>query len=199
MSPLFLALPCAAWWLPLATTAARPAPNRATAPAAYFTDSDRLLSADPAFARECHARLAAFATRTGVKLHLQLRATFAPTTPAQRPGTRTGLIADESHLDDGSILAVYFADRDRWGLWIGDALLPRLMGRPGDAQVFTRDGSLHRAKQDLITTALTRAAARSAAAGKIPAQVKAMLAVLIEKFSPATAPPAGWPPALSGK
>ena len=88
MSPLFLVLPWAALCLPLAAAAPPGESDTATAPAAFFADPDRLLSADPAFAQDCNARLADATARTGVKIHLHLSSAFTPTTPAQRPGTR---------------------------------------------------------------------------------------------------------------
>lgn len=182
MSPLIIALPWAAFCLPLAQAAHTVA---AAPEVALFADAGRVLPAGNAFAAACREQLADFHARTGVDLRVELEAGFKPATPAQRPGSFAGARAAQLRLGDRAILAVYFADRDQWGLWLGEGLLARLVGRLGDAQTFTHDGSLHRAKQALIAAARARGDAGSPAEADdhIPSQVRAMMAVLMEKFA----------------
>lgn len=168
---------------------------RATPP--HFDDPENLLPTNPPRARAFNAKLANVERAAGVKLYARLFETFTPETPGQRPGNYTGSIARQLHLPPHSVLAVYFADLDQWGLWIGDALLEHFMGRPGTIQEFTRNGALHQAKQSFLTAAKNEAADATADAEKkapVPAGQKtkllvdAVLDALIFKFESAPAP-----------
>ncbi len=168
---------------------------RATPP--HFDDPDNLLSPSPSRAKTFDTKLANLERATGVKLYARLFESFTPDTPNQRPGNYTGSLARQLHLPPDSVLAVYFADLDQWGLWIGDRLLEHFMGRSGTLQEFTRTGALHAAKQSLLTTAKAEAETAIAAAGKTgpvsPGQktklhVDAILDALIFKFESAPAP-----------
>ncbi len=168
---------------------------RATPP--HFDDPDNLLSPSPSRAKTFDTKLANVERATGVKLYARLFESFTPDTPNQRPGNYTGSLARQLHLPSDSVLAVYFADLDQWGLWIGDHLLEHFMGRSGTVQEFTRTGALHAAKQSLLTTAKTEAETAIAAAGKTgpvsPGHktkllVDAVLDALIFKFESAPSP-----------
>jgi hypothetical protein len=94
---------------------------------------------------------------------------------------------------DSGILLTYFADIDRWGLWVGEQQLPRLMGRPGTVKEFMQDSALHHAKQALLAEAMAQAdiffeelaGIRPIAEGdKLKCQTDALLDAVIMKFEP---------------
>lgn len=166
---------------------------RATPP--HFDDPDNLLPTNPPRAKTFNTKLANLERATGVKLYARLFAAFTPDTPNQRPGNYTRSLARQLHLPPDSVLAVYFADLDQWGLWIGDNLLEHFMGRSGSIQEFTRTGALHEAKQSLLVAAKNEAVAAEktgpAPTGqKTKLLVDAVLDALIFKFesTPPTRP-----------
>mgnify|MGYP001500470929 CR=1 FL=1 len=169
---------------------------RATPP--HFDDPDNLLPTDWPRAKAFDTKLANLHRATGVKLYARLLETFTPDTPNQRPGNYTGALARKLDLPPDSVLAVYFADLQQWGLWIGDRYLEHFMGRSGTLQEFTRTGALHEAKQSLLAAAQSAADAAIAEAqtkGPVPpAQqtkllVDAVLDALIFKFESAPRQP----------
>ncbi|HVU25088.1 MAG TPA: peptidylprolyl isomerase [Opitutus sp.] len=135
---------------------------REPGPTAHFDDPDGLIPTDPPRAKYFNFKLANFERVTGVKIYARLLAKFTPATPGQRPGNFTGALARQLGLAQDGVLAVYFADIDDWGLWVGDAHVQRFMGRTGTVTDFTRDGSFHHAKQDFIAAARTKADAVTA-------------------------------------
>ncbi|ACB74766.1 peptidylprolyl isomerase [Opitutus terrae] len=124
----------------------------------HFDDPENLLPRDPPRAKAFDAKLANFARATGVRLYARLLPKFTPETPGQRAGSFVGVLAQQWQLGADAVLVVYFADTQQWGLWIGDARLPKFMGRAGTVAEFTREGALHQAKQELLTVALADAA-----------------------------------------
>jgi cyclophilin family peptidyl-prolyl cis-trans isomerase len=166
-------------------------------PAANFDDPGKLLPAEPPRALGFQRKLANFERATGVKIYARVIAKFTPETPNQRPGNLAGAMAKQLGLPAGGVLAVYFADIAKWGLWIGDDSLPRFTGRTGTVQELMKDGALHQAKQDFLAAAKTQgdlytADAIKAAppdkpitgAQRIKYQVDAVLDALIFKFEP---------------
>jgi cyclophilin family peptidyl-prolyl cis-trans isomerase len=157
-----------------------------------FDDPENLLPTTPPRARAFNAKLTNFARATGVRIFARLYAKYEPETPGQRPGNLTGSLARQLGIGDDGILAVYFADTDQWGLWIGDRHLPVFMAREGTVRELTRDGSLHRAKQDFLAAAKARSGLYMAAppdqplapAQKLKFQVDAVLDALIDQFEP---------------
>lgn len=158
-----------------------------------FDDPDALLPNSNRLTKAYEKQLAKFERTTGIPLHLRIAKTLSPETPAQRPGARAGALARSLGLDPNAVLAVYFADVDDWGLWIGDYHLPRLMGRAGTVDEFTRGGALHEAKHALLAASRAQAdaAARKssartplAAADKIKLQVDAVIEALTVRLKP---------------
>jgi len=166
-------------------------------PAANFDDPDKVLPAAPPRALNFQRKLANFERATGVKISARVIAKFTPETPNQRPGNLAGTMAKKLGLPASGILAVYFADIGKWGLWIGDDSLPRFIGRSGTVQELMKDGALHQAKQDFLSAAKTQGDLYTADAIKaappdkpitgdqrIKYQVDAVLDLLIFKFEP---------------
>lgn len=127
---------------------------REPGPTAPFDDPDHLLPTDPPRARAFNFKLANLERATGRRIYARLFARFTPETPAQRPGNYLGRLARDLHLDRDGVLVAYFADIDRWAIWIGDELVPRFVGRPGSVAEFTKDGSFHHAKQTFLADAV---------------------------------------------
>ncbi|QYM79490.1 peptidylprolyl isomerase [Horticoccus luteus] len=147
---------------------AKPYPAEKTpGPSAPFDDPDHLLPTDPPRAQAFNYKLANFERATGHRVRARLFAKYTPDTPAQRPGNFIHKIAEQLHVERDGLLAVYFADIDKWALWIGDDLVTRFVGQPGTAQQFTKSGAFHEAKQAFI------AQARAAADAAFAAQKKA--------------------------
>ena len=167
-------------------------------PDAHFHDPDGLLPAEPPRAVYFNYQLANFERATGLRIFQRPAAIYQPETPAQRPGTYTGRLAQRLGFSTSGIVVTWFADTGQWGLWIGEHELPRLMGRAGTMQEWMQGGALHRAKQALITEAGARAeqlmrdnAAQAAAAGRpfaepdrIKCRMDAMIEVLFRRFEP---------------
>lgn len=166
-------------------------------PTAHFDDPDHLQPAEPPRAKNFNFKLANFERTTGIRIFARVFARYTPETPAQRPGNFAGTLARRLSLGPDAALAVYFADTRQWGLWIGDALVPRFMRRPGTVAEFMKDGQLHQAKQALLAAAQLQAdhytaeAEQAATPGKpvTPAQktkyaVDAVLDALILKLEP---------------
>lgn len=95
------------------------------------------------------------------------------------------------------VLLVYFADVDEWRVWIGDALTPRFVGRPGTAEEFTRSGAMHDAKEAWLERVFTASeaawvATKNAApadrppvpAQRIALQAEGLLDGLMRKLTP---------------
>ena len=163
----------------------------------HFEDPDQLLPTDPPRALGFQRKLANYERATGGKIYARLFAKFTPETPAQRPGNLAGSMAKRLGLPPTAVLAVYFADTGKWGLWIGDDSLSQFIGHPGTLQELMKDGALHQAKQDFLTTAKAQAESYAADAAKtappdkpltdgqkIKYQVDAVLDALIVKFEP---------------
>jgi len=187
----------------LAASAASPATQPknesviSPAKADLFGDPDHLLLADSSATKLLTAKLTVFAKTAGLKLHVQLRAKFQPLTPGQRPGNLAAGIGRELHLTSDDILAVYFADTDKWGLWIGDHHVNSFVGRPGTIKELTKDGSFHHAKLVFIAAAQAQGVERANAAAqtatvsdvqKIQLQVAAMIDAFAAKYPPTPAP-----------
>ena len=106
-------------------------------------------------------------------------------------------MAKKLGLPPAGALAVYFADVEKWGLWIGDDYLPQVAGRAGSLAELMQDGALHQAKQDFLAAAKAQADLTTAdfilhtapgepltPAQKLKFQVDAVLDALIFKFEP---------------
>ncbi len=171
------------------------AAKRAVVP--LFDDPEQLLPTEPPRARAFQFKLANYERATGMKIYARIVSKFVPEKPNQRPGSLTGSLAKQLNLPPTAVLAVYFVDIAQWGLWIGDEQLAKFVGHPGTLQELMKDGALHQAKQDFLTTAKTLGDQYTAEAAKaappdkpltdgqkIKYQVDAVLDGLIFKFEP---------------
>ena len=166
-------------------------------PDAHFDDPDKLLPTEVPRAAIFNYQLANFERATGLRIFIRLAARYEPATPAQRPGTYTGALAQQLGFTDSGIVAAWFADIGKWGLWIGERELPILMGRPGTVKEFMQDSALHHAKHALLEQAetLQESLRQSTAAAygrplteaeELKCRVDALIAVLFDTFEPRT-------------
>ena len=166
---------------------------------AHFDDPDGLLPTTPPRAKGFDWKLANFQRATSIKVYARLFEKFTPDNPGQRPGNLVGTFAHDMALPPDSVLAVYFRDTNTWGLWVGEALLPKFIKRSGSLAELTKDGALHQAKQDFLNAVKAEAeraiseAVKAAApdkpmsdAQKTKLNVDALIDALILKLEPAS-------------
>ncbi len=125
-------------------------------PKAPFDDPDKLLPSDPPRAVNFNYKLGNFERATGLRVFARVLAT----SPAN-PDASTRDLAHALGLESTGALAVYFADRDKWKLNIGTALMGKFTGNMGKNAQF--DEFLDKfftdsKKREAIYTAQTAAA-----------------------------------------
>lgn len=163
----------------------------------HVDDSAAVLASLPAWQEKTEARLAAFERGSGVKLLLRLHAQSPTSAEDGQPGAYMRTLAARLGTAQAGVLLVYFADVDEWRVWIGDALTPRFVGRPGTAEEFTRSGAMHDAKEAWLERVFTASeaawvAAKNAApadqppvpAQRIALQAEGLLGGLMRKLTP---------------
>lgn len=167
-------------------------------PVSHFYDPDGLLPVEVPRALYFNYQLANFERATGLRIFIRVIGKYKQASPGQRPGTYTGNQARQLGFTDHGIVAMWFADRGKWGLWIGDHELPMLMGRDGTIREYMQGSGLHQAKQALIKAAEDRAVdmiredeEQAVAKGKTLAEndrvknrVNAMIETLFNRFEP---------------
>lgn len=130
-------------------TAARPYVGaREPGPDAPFDDPAGLLPSDVPRARHFNFKLANFARATGRTLAVRVYPKFDPATPGQKRADFARALAARLGTGADGALALYFADEDRWFLWLGDAQM-KTFARPGQ--------KMHDAKAALEADARARA------------------------------------------
>jgi hypothetical protein len=150
---------------------------------AHFADPDRLIS--PESAQNLERRLLDFTRRTGHPVFLRLAAHAPPDTAGRKINAHVEALATQLGLAQDGVLVFYSADRDEWKLWLGDALLPVVMGRPGTAADFTPDGALHARKDALLAPAAKISAAQSPATERrLALACSALLDTLLPALTP---------------
>ena len=127
-------------------------------PAALFDDPDRLLPTDPPRARNFNFKLANFERAAGLRLAVRVYRTLPPGMPGGKVNDLRARLARELGVEKRGALALYFADRDEWSLWIGDEQVP----------AFNPERlPLHARKQAFIAEARQRAASFQVYAQKV--------------------------------
>ncbi len=123
-------------------------------PTAHVADPDGLLPTEPPRAKNFNYKLANFERFTGRKIYARLFKEFRPATPEQSLGDFQRALARELGVEQDGVLVTYFADRDRWLIWLGR---PQLDAFPGD-----RAQKLHERKDAFFTAARERGAKAAA-------------------------------------
>lgn len=125
-------------------------------PHPFFDDPLRLLPQDPPRARGFQTKLANLHRFTGLPLYVRVFDKRDPADQDARPGSLAKRHAELFGVKDTGVVALYYADRREWALWIADSLLPR----------FNAKGlTLHNAKMTFVEAARARAEAAITAAG----------------------------------
>jgi cyclophilin family peptidyl-prolyl cis-trans isomerase len=168
----------------------------APGPWSHFDDPDKLLPLDPPRAKNFNFKLGNFERATGIKLYARVHAKVVPANSAV---SEDELASEEAHLlglDDAGVLAVYFVERNAWGLFVGKELESRIADTSEATTPALRAENVQRAKRALLTAAKARAHAFVADASgpgeKIPVRpalrikysVDAVLDALILKLEP---------------
>lgn len=113
----------------------------------HFDDAQSLLPQNPPRARGFAAKLANVERSTGLKCFVRLYERRDSADTDKQPGEIAKQAAELFGVKDTGVVALYFADRDEWALWIADPLLAR----------FNPDKlSTHDAKQAFLTAVRQR-------------------------------------------
>jgi len=115
----------------------------------HLDDSEGLLPGNPPWASILGYKLENLERALGAKLYLRLRSTRDPADADATLGVLAERWAVRCQTTTDGITSVYFADRDEWGLWIGEAQLARFTA--GHA-------TLHDAKAAFLDNAASDAA-----------------------------------------
>jgi cyclophilin family peptidyl-prolyl cis-trans isomerase len=122
-------------------------------PEANFDDPDHLLPTDPPRAKNFNFKLSNYDRATGRKVCARVYAKFAPEEIGQKAEAFAAALADRLGLDEDGVLAVYFADRDDWTLWLGERATSAFVGKAAPAKQLAEDGSLAKARQEFLGAA----------------------------------------------
>ena len=164
--------------------------TRGPGPANHFDDPDRVLPQDVPRAKNFNFKLENFERFTGQRIYARTYATFTPTGEVQTPAPFVQQLAKSLRIDQNGVLAVYFADKDQWQVWVGGDLMPQF--NPGHLKTMEVKTALYTAVKALAAK-YTREARQTRGPDQplTPADaakysVDAMLDLLIFQFEPPT-------------
>jgi hypothetical protein len=92
-------------------------------PMAHFDDPLKVLPTEVPRAKNFNYKLNNLQRATGLKVYARVYPTFSTTDAAQTPNAFTKDLAGSLGIYQNGALAVYFADKAEWFLWIGDDLM----------------------------------------------------------------------------
>ncbi len=98
----------------------------------------------------------------GIRVLVQFHAKSPPDDEDRVDGAYMRALSKKLGVIQHGILMVHFGDDPDWRVWIGDELTPKFVGRPGNAAEFTENGSMHKAKEAMLTAAIAGAASKYA-------------------------------------
>ncbi|HKB56423.1 MAG TPA: peptidylprolyl isomerase [Lacunisphaera sp.] len=93
-------------------------------PASHFDDAAKVLPTEVPRAKNFNYKLNNFQRATGQRIYARVYPTFTPTEAKETPAPFTQKLARSLGLYKDGVLAVYFADKDQWYLWVGEDLMP---------------------------------------------------------------------------
>ena len=93
-------------------------------PTAHFDDPGKVLPQDVPRARNFNYKLNNFQRATGQRIYARVYPIFTPTEEKETPAPFTQKLARSLGIHKNGVLAVYFADKDQWYVWVGDDLMP---------------------------------------------------------------------------
>jgi cyclophilin family peptidyl-prolyl cis-trans isomerase len=126
-------------------------------PKSPFDDPDKLLPVDPPRAKNFNFKLGNVRRATGVKIYVRLYARFVPGPDSFDPSAFADKVANSLGLDDGAVLAAYFADRDEWALSVGGSMIDTFTGSTVDPHELVKNGSLAKATAAFLQKSRKRA------------------------------------------
>ncbi len=151
----------------LSAKARRYALEKEPGPGAHFDDPAKLLPQDPPRARNFNFKLGNVERATGLGIYARVYPSFVAGAGAPGPQAFAEALARGLSLGDRTVLALYFADRDAWTLRVGDALIGRFTGLPGDPRAIAGNGSLAEATEVFLKDSKVRAALYAAQSQKV--------------------------------
>ena len=154
-------------------------------PTTHFDDPDKVLPQEIPRAKNFNFKLANFQRFTGQRIYGRTYATLpqpvaadpaAPAAPAEKttPSKFTQKLARELGIHRNGALAVYFADKDDWYVWVGDDLAP--MFNPDKQR-------LHERKKQLYDGVRAKATGYAAEARKARGPDKPLTPADLAKYS----------------
>ena len=118
-------------------------------PEAHFDDPDGLVPTEPPRARNFNYKLANFERATGVTIKARLSARPPAAAEDEVAGATMRALARRLGTERTGVVAAFFAPDD-WRVWIGDDLVPALLGRPATPADLAEGGAVHQAKEALF-------------------------------------------------
>ena len=92
-------------------------------PAAHFDDPAKVLPQEVPRAKNFNYKLNNFQRATGQRIYARVYPAFAPTVDRETSAEFARKLARSLGLHENGVLAVYFADKDQWLVWVGDTLV----------------------------------------------------------------------------
>jgi cyclophilin family peptidyl-prolyl cis-trans isomerase len=141
-------------------------------PKAHFDDPDKLLPVDPPRAANFNFKLGNFQRATGVQVFARV---LAKSPPYEDHFTEE--LSKKLGLEENGVLAVYFADTDKWSLSLGRTTLAKLSGLEAHSPETTKSAAKARFLDKFFTNSkkreafyLTQSAATLANSLQLPGQ-----------------------------
>jgi cyclophilin family peptidyl-prolyl cis-trans isomerase len=92
-------------------------------PTAHFDDPLKVLPTEVPRAKNFNFKLNNLQRAIGLKVYARVYPTFSPEDEKQKPADFTKKLARSLGIDQSGALAVYFADKDSWYVWVGNDLM----------------------------------------------------------------------------
>jgi hypothetical protein len=120
------------------------------------------VSQDAGWVSHLQATLDGFERDQGIRVLVQFHAKSPSDDEDRVDGAYMRALSKKLGVIQRGILMVHFGDDPDWRVWIGDELTPKFVGKPGNAVEFTENGSMHKAKEAVLTAAIAGAASKYA-------------------------------------
>ncbi len=124
-------------------------------PIAHFDDPDEILPTTPPRAKAFNFKLANYERATGLRVVARLFGAAPPPDEDAVPGLYMRTLATKLGVAQTGVLVAYLGEDD-WRVWIGDEVVPRVLGRAAKDGDLGDGGSLHDVKDALISAAIKK-------------------------------------------
>jgi cyclophilin family peptidyl-prolyl cis-trans isomerase len=108
--------------------------ERNPGPKAHFDDPDGLLPTDPPRAQVFNYKLNNFERATGLRIYARIFAKFVPGLAGDTRQSFANRLSQQLDLHENGVLAVYFADENKWELSVGKSMLRWFEKPPGTSK-----------------------------------------------------------------